>query len=132
MAFAYVKESKMKLCITAKEATLDAQIDPRFGRCAFFIFIDSETMEFEAVDNAALSTAGGAGIKAGTLVSERNAQAVLTGSAGPNAYQVLAAAGIDVYTGVTGSIADVVRAFNAGELQKSSGPNVQSHSGLSR
>jgi hypothetical protein len=39
----------MKICVTAVAPSLDAQIDPRFGRCAYFIIIDPDTMSFKAI-----------------------------------------------------------------------------------
>jgi len=36
----------VKICVTAAGNTLDAAVDPRFGRTAHFIVVDSETMSF--------------------------------------------------------------------------------------
>ncbi len=41
----------MKIAVTSQGDTLDSQLDPRFGRAAFFIVVDTETLEFEAFDN---------------------------------------------------------------------------------
>lgn len=43
----------MKMCVTASAGNLDAQIDPRFGRCPYFLIVDSETMKFDVVPNVA-------------------------------------------------------------------------------
>ena len=59
----------MKLCISSEGASLDSRVDPRFGRCRTFIFVDSDTMAFEAVDNSGTGASGGAGIQAGQLVA---------------------------------------------------------------
>jgi predicted Fe-Mo cluster-binding NifX family protein len=77
----------MKIAVSATGGSLDAQIDPRFGRCSYFVVVESETMKFETVANTASGAMGGAGIQAAQLVANRGAQVVLTGKAGPNAFQ---------------------------------------------
>ena len=119
----------MKLAITASGDRLDSDVDPRFGRCKYFIFVNPDTMDFEAVANAA--TAGGAGIAAGQTIVTYGAKAVLTGDCGPNAYQVLSAAGIEVYTGVSGKVKDAIKDYKAGKLQAIGKATVQPHHGLS-
>ena len=120
----------MKICITSQGNTLESQVDPRFGRCAFFIIADPDTMDFEAIDNANAGSAGGAGIQSGQLVSEKGVNAVLTGNVGPNAFQTLNAAKIEVITGVNGIIKDVITKYKNGELKTISGPSVGSHFGM--
>ncbi len=117
----------MKLAVTATGDRLDSEVDPRFGRCRFIIFIDSETMDFKAVANVAGS--GGAGIAAGQLVAEHGAEVLLTGDCGPNAYHVLNSAGIKVITGVHGKVKDAVEAFKTGKYRASDHPSVQPHHG---
>jgi predicted Fe-Mo cluster-binding NifX family protein len=117
----------MKLAISANGDLLDSGIDPRFGRCKYFIFADPDTLDFVAVLNS--NNAGGAGIAAGQIVVLHKAQAVLTGDCGPNAYQVLSAAGIDVYTGVSGKVIDAIADYKAGKLKASDQANVQPHHG---
>ena len=79
----------MKLCITSSGQNLDDTIDPRFGRCQYFIMVDSESMRFEAIQNPAISAGGGAGIQAAQLVANQGAEVVLTGNVGPNAFNTL-------------------------------------------
>lgn len=120
----------MKICITAQGDTLDAQVDPRFGRCAYFIIAETDTDEFEAIDNGNIHARGGAGVQSGQLVSEKGVKAVLTGNVGPNAFQTLQAGGIEIITGITGTVREAVEKYKSGELQPISGPNVGSHSGM--
>lgn len=117
----------MKLAVTATGDGLDSEVDPRFGRCKFIIFIDPETMAFKSVAN--IAGRGGAGIAAGQLVAEHGAEYLLTGDCGPNAYQVLNSAGIKVITGVHGKVKDAVEAFKTGRYSTSDHPSVQSHHG---
>lgn len=122
----------MRIAISANGSTLDAEVDPRFGRCQYFIIADPETMEFEAVDNSSAMAAGGAGISAAQMIADKGVKAVLTGNCGPNAYQVLSPAGIQVITGVSGKAKDVIEGYRAGKFQASSQPNVPGHFGTGR
>ncbi len=120
----------MKIAVSASGASLDADIDPRFGRCQHFIIIDPETMEFEAVNNSGALAGGGAGISTAQTIASKGVQAVLTGNCGPNAFEVLSAAGIKVATGVSGKVQEAVRDYKAGKYQASSQPNVPGHFGM--
>jgi len=87
----------MKIVISANGPDLEAQASPVFGRCPVYVFVDTETMAFEAVENPAINAAGGAGIQAAQFVVERGAQAVVTGNMGPSAFNVLQAADVPIY-----------------------------------
>jgi len=54
----------MKIAISASGQILDAEVDPKFGRCKYFILADTEKMKFEAADNSSATAAGGASISA--------------------------------------------------------------------
>lgn len=119
----------MKVAISATGNTLDSTLDQRFGRTAFFLIVDSETMKFEVIDNAATASAGGAGITAAQSVVDKGVEAVITGNVGPNAMNVLSAAEIAIYRGVSASIQDNVAEFNKGKLEKIDNA-VPSHFGM--
>lgn len=119
----------MKLCISSTGKDLQAGVDPRFGRAAGYVLVDSDTGTFEGVENPAAMAGGGAGTKAAQLVIDRGAKAVLTGNIGPNAFAVLNAAGIAMYTGVSGTVQDAVAAFNSGRLQPVAAPTAPAHAG---
>jgi predicted Fe-Mo cluster-binding NifX family protein len=124
----------MIIAISATGTSLDAEVDSRFGRCPYFIIVDPDTMQFEALDNSNAMAAGGAGISTGQVIASKGVQVVLTGNLGPNAYQVLSAAGIQVITGVTGKIRDAIQAYKSGKFQVNSRPSVDAHfsSGMGR
>ncbi len=122
----------MKIAISATGPSLDAEVDPRFGRCQYFLIIDPDTMEFEAVDNANKMASGGAGIASAQAVADKGAQVVLTGNCGPNASQTLSGAGVQVVTGVSGKIRDAVEGYKSGRYKTTSGPNVSAHFGMGR
>ena len=120
----------MKIAVTSRGKDLEAEIDPRFGRCQYFVIVDSETMEFESVENASAMAMGGAGPQAAQSISEKGAEAVITGNVGPNAYQALEAAGIKIMTGASGTVKEMVEKFKNGDFSEVEGPSVGSHAGM--
>ena len=122
----------MKICITSEGKTLEAKVDPRFGRCQNFIFVDTDTGKFEAQENTNAQFQGGAGIQSAQLVNSKGAKAVLTGHVGPNAFQTLNAAGIRIYTGISGTVKDAIEAFKGGQLKSTESPSVGSKFGMGK
>jgi predicted Fe-Mo cluster-binding NifX family protein len=122
----------MKICVTAVSGSLDAQIDPRFGRCPYFVIVDSGTMEFEAVPNIASGSMSGAGIQAAQTIASKGVKVLITGNVGPNAFQALSAAGIKVVIGVFGNVREVIEKYNSGELKETGAPTVRGHYGMGR
>jgi predicted Fe-Mo cluster-binding NifX family protein len=122
----------VKIAISATEPGLDADVDPRFGRCPYFTIIDTDTMQYETVENGGSLAGGGAGISSAQTISGKGVQAVLTGNCGPNAFQVLSSAGIKVLVGITGKVQDAVRDYKAGKYQASSQPSVSGHWGMNQ
>ena len=120
----------MKIAISATGPTLDAEVDPRFGRCQYFIIADPDTMEYESLENSSAMAGGGAGISTAQTIAGRGVQTVLTGNCGPNAFQVLSAAGIQVITGVSGKVKDAIQTYKSGGFQSSSQANVGDHFGM--
>jgi predicted Fe-Mo cluster-binding NifX family protein len=107
----------MKIAISASGPDLDDQVDSRFGRAPFFLLIDPDTLECEAMPNSRnLQAAHGAGIQAAAQLAGRGPEVVLTGHCGPKAFQALQAAGIKVVVGVTGPVRDAVQHYRLGEL----------------
>lgn len=120
----------MKIAVTSTGNTLDSQVDPRFGRAAYFIIIDTESMEFDVLENSNIDAAGGAGINSAKVVIDAQARAVLTGNCGPNAQRTLSAADVKLYTGLKGSVSEAVQLFKDGKLTETDEPNVTSHFGM--
>jgi predicted Fe-Mo cluster-binding NifX family protein len=120
----------MKICITAMGDNLDANVDPRFGRCKYFLIIDTDSMNVNPISNESMMASGGAGIQAAQMVAKTGVDTVITGNVGPNAFQTLKSAGIKIITGVNGNIKDVVDKFNKGELKEIDSPSVASHFGM--
>jgi predicted Fe-Mo cluster-binding NifX family protein len=120
----------MKICVTSNGPTMDASVDPRFGRCQYFVFVDSETMEYEAMPNPSIGASSGAGIQAAQTVADKGAGVVITGQVGPNAIQTLGATNISVVTGASGTISDAIEQYKSGGLQQSGSPTVPAYSGM--
>jgi len=124
------KATDMIIAISATGPDLQANVEPRFGRCPFFLFVDTDNMSFEAVENPNIALGGGAGIQSAQLMASKGVQHALTGNCGPNAHQTLSAAGIDVIVGCSGPIAKVIEQYKAGQFSATSQPNVASHFGM--
>ncbi len=122
----------MKICVSATGSNLEAQLDPRFGRCLYLIVVDSETMQFEAIPNMAAGATGGAGIQAAQVIADKGVKVVITGNVGPNAFGALSTAGIEIVTGASGVVKEVVEKFKKGELGKTGVPTVGGHFGEGR
>ena len=119
----------MKIAVTSTGKTLESEVDQRFGRAAYFIIVDTETTDFSVIGNENVAAAGGAGISSAKAVIDAGAKAVLTGNCGPNAQRALSAAGVKLFTAVTGTVAEAVELFQNGKLTEAAGPNVQTHFG---
>lgn len=120
----------MTVAVSAAAPSLDANVDPRFGRCAYFVVVDPGTMQFEELENVNAASPQGAGIATAQMIAGKDVEAVLTGNCGPNAYQALEAAGVKVITGVTGTVREAVEGYRSGRYQPTSQPNVASHYGI--
>jgi predicted Fe-Mo cluster-binding NifX family protein len=122
----------MKIVVTANGADLDAQASPVFGRCRWYLFVDPDTMAFEAVENPAMEAASGAGIRAAQFVVEQGAEALVTGNVGPNAFDVLQSADVPVYLLGDGTVRDAVEAYTEGRLSEVGGATGPAHAGVGR
>ena len=117
----------MTICITASGSTLEAPINPSFGRAPYFLFIDPETEAMEAVKNT--PGAHGAGVQAAQTVAQKGAAVVITGNVGPNAYQGLSAAGIEIYVGAEGTAKQALDDYRAGRLSRTEAATGRRHGG---
>jgi predicted Fe-Mo cluster-binding NifX family protein len=112
----------MKICITSQGNNLDTLLDPRFGRCQYFIVVDTDTLDFEAIRNPNIDASGGAGIQSGQMMAERQVRVVVTGKLGPNACQTLQAAGISMITAASGTVREVIEKYKREELKSEEVP----------
>jgi len=97
-----------KVCVTSKEDSLNSEIDPRFGRCNYFIILQMNPLQYEVIKNPNVDLESGAGIKSAQLVVDKKVDAIFTGSVGPHAKKILKQANIKVFTGVKGEIQEII------------------------
>ncbi len=118
----------MKLIVTSKGKTLGDAVDPRFGRAAYFIVIDSETGAFEAHDNTQnMNAAQGAGIQAAQNAVELGGDAIISGHCGPKAFQVLSSAGVKMFNTSAKTVGEALEQFRSGSLVEAKSSDVQGH-----
>ena len=120
----------MKVAVSSIGGDLDAQIDPRFGRCAYFIIVETDDMSFEVFDNENIALGGGAGIQSGQFVASKGAKTIITGNAGPNAVRTLSAAGVEVIVGQEGTVRKAIEDYKKRKLKSTTEANVADHYGM--
>ncbi|MEA2070029.1 MAG: NifB/NifX family molybdenum-iron cluster-binding protein [Asgard group archaeon] len=121
----------MKVAVSATGDDLNANIDPRFGRCMTFLIVDLDSKKYKAVKNPAINEGHGAGISAAQFVINQGVDAVLTGNIGPNAHQVFNSSNVKIYVS-SGNIKDNLEKMKNGELSAVSSPTNAAHSGMGR
>lgn len=121
----------MKVAVSAGGKDLDAPIDSRFGRCAYFILVETDDMSFEAFDNENIALGGGAGIQSAQFVVSKGAKVVITGNCGPNAVRTLNAAGAKIIVGQSGTVREAIERYKKGVLDTTHEANVADHYGSS-
>ena len=118
----------LKVAVTSVDGTMDGMVDERFGRCRRLVIYDTQSNTIEVIDNRAnTGLAQGAGIQTAQNVVNAGAHAVISGDFGPKAFQMLRAAGIEVYSTVNMTVKEALSRFEAGKLTKLAGADVQSH-----
>lgn len=116
----------MRIAVTSTGTELDSPVDPRFGRAAFILIVDSDTYDYEVLDNKEnVNAFKGAGIQAASMISKNKAEVLLTGFCGPNAFKALNAAKIGVANNAEGSVRDAVAAFLDGNIPLADEANVE-------
>lgn len=112
----------MKVAITTSTPRFNTQLEPRFGRCAYFVIIDTETHDWESIKNPAADAMGGAGTQAAQFLSDHGVQAVISGDFGPNAHATLEAAGVKMFRSQIGHVDELFEKYLSGQLEQISEP----------
>jgi predicted Fe-Mo cluster-binding NifX family protein len=136
----YKTGEKMKIAVTATGSSLDSEVDPRFGRCSWFLIVETDNMSFESMQNENANLANGAGIQSVSAVVSKGVSAVLTGKCGPKASQAFSATDIAVHTDFTGPVRQAVEQFMSGnapvnripQADQSVSPNANQKTGAGR
>ncbi|HAR95644.1 MAG TPA: dinitrogenase iron-molybdenum cofactor biosynthesis protein [Deltaproteobacteria bacterium] len=118
----------MKVAVTSNDGTLQGAVDERFGRCKKLVVYDIGTKAVEVIDNKAnMGMAQGAGIQTAQNVVNAGAKTVISGHFGPKAFQVLKAAGIEIYSVANVTVGEAIQRFEQGQLKRLDGADVDSH-----
>jgi predicted Fe-Mo cluster-binding NifX family protein len=118
----------MKIAITAKGPNLADEMDPRFGRAAYILIVETDSLACEAIDNTAnVNAFKGAGIQAAAAICDKEASVLLTGYCGPNAFKALDRAGVKVVNDQKGPVMEAIQKFKKGMLEFASSANVDGH-----
>ena len=108
----------MRIAISSDKPDLGARVGSRLGTSKYLIVVDLRTMAVEAISIPGGSGQGAGGMQAVVLAITKKVDTVLTGYCSPNAKKYLSANGIEVLTGVSGTVAEVVQQYKKGDLQK--------------
>lgn len=108
----------MKVVVSCTGNSLEAQVDPRFGRSDRFIIVEADSMDFEVIANPAVTASQGAGIGAAQAALDKKAEVCITGHVGPNAFQVLKAAGVGLFNGSGLTVRQAVELYKQGKLSE--------------
>lgn len=121
----------MKIGISSKGNNMTSLLDPRFGRCSYFVIHDTRTSANDFIDNSAKTASGGAGTAAAQEMINQDVEAVITGNMGPNAFNVFKNSEIGVYRCGNTTIENAIKLFRESKLEliSEAGP---AHAGMGR
>lgn len=106
----------MKIALPVDSNSRETGICASFGRAPYFLIYETETKKSTFIDNSAIASQGGAGIKAAQAIIDQGATILITPRCGENAAEVITAAGIKIYKTTSDSVADNIAAFTQGKL----------------
>ena len=111
----------MKICVPSKGKDPSSEVDDRFARAEFFAIYDTDSGEYEFVENT-IAGAHGAGPKVVQFLASKGVNVVIAYNVGMNAYSVIQESGISVYLAKGGTVEENVKAYLDGELKEFGGP----------
>jgi len=118
----------MKICITSVKGSLDSKIDPRFGRCQYFVIVDENGKLIKSMKNQGTQAMHGAGISAAQIIANEKVDAVITGNIGPKAFDALQSSGIEIFPGVHElTIKQAFEKYKGNELKRTTEPTGPGH-----
>lgn len=106
----------MKIAIPVDDNNNSTTVCISFGRTPYFLLYNTVTKEHTYLDNSAISSQGGAGIKASQTLVDNHVEALLTPRCGENAAKVLVAANIKIYKTTDTSLEKTLSDFEEGKL----------------
>ncbi|MFY9295711.1 MAG: NifB/NifX family molybdenum-iron cluster-binding protein [Caldicoprobacterales bacterium] len=108
----------MKVAISSTGRDLNSMLDTRFGRCNYFIIYDVEKGFVKAMENRGQISGGGAGIAAAQQIMDEDIDMVITGSMGPNAFNLLRNSDIKVYQCKSIQVEKAIQMLKDGGLEE--------------
>lgn len=108
----------MKIAISSMGKDLSSMLDVRFGRCSYFIIYDTEGGQVKVIENSGQMSSGGAGTAAAQLILDEDVEAVITGSMGPNAFNLFKNSDIEVYRSGSVEVEKAIQLFKDGKLEE--------------
>lgn len=120
----------MRIAICSQGPGMESMVDKRFGRCAYFVLVDTEKESTDTFPNSGAGASGGAGPQTAQMLGEKGVDVVLVGNVGPKAISALSAGQIKVYLGISGTVADALEQYRAGKLNPVADSTVPQHFGL--
>ncbi|WP_088228378.1 NifB/NifX family molybdenum-iron cluster-binding protein [Desulfosporosinus sp. FKB] len=106
----------MKVAIPVNDKSMEASVSESFGRTPYYLIYDTESKESVFLDNSAIASQGGAGIKAAQIVVDHRVNALITPRCGENAAEIIQAANIKLFKTINDSIKDNLAALIEGKL----------------
>jgi predicted Fe-Mo cluster-binding NifX family protein len=116
----------MKIAISSTGTELSDLVDPRFSKCRYYIFIETDSRQTKVIENTTSYVCVLRDTTAGNLVAGEETDVVLTGHIGPKASNILLGAGVRIYTGASGKVSAALEAFQSGGLTEMTSPPVAS------
>ena len=110
------RRKQMKIAIPMNEQSLDSDVCPSFGRAPYFLFYNSVTEEAYYLDNEAVASQGGAGIRAAQVIADHGVKALIAPRCGENAADVLTKAEVFVYHSIPGTARQNIEAHLNNQL----------------
>lgn len=110
-------ENSQCIAVSATGDSMESPLDPRFGRCSYFIVVEADGSH-RAVRNPGQDSASGAGTQAAQKVVDLGVKVVITGNLGPNAFMVLDGSGIAAFMKPVGTVSAAIEAYKRGELTR--------------
>jgi predicted Fe-Mo cluster-binding NifX family protein len=109
----------MSVAVSADTDSLDGHVHNQFGRCACFLIVQPDSLEWKAIENPYRDAPVGAGSGCGQLLLQEGIEAVIAGRVGPTAHEVLTKAGIGIFLAPENpTVKDALERYKKNQLQR--------------
>jgi predicted Fe-Mo cluster-binding NifX family protein len=106
----------MIIAVTSMGDSLEDQMAYRLARSAYYLIIDTESMDVEPIENMDRVLDREVSDENLRLMRDRGVRLVVTGHCGPEAHELFGGVGIGVLPGVSGSVVEAVERCRDQEL----------------